>query len=420
MASGGTVNYKFLRGACVIIESGDTQIMCDPWLTDGEYYGSWAHYPPYDWSDDLSNLTHIYVSHIHPDHFSAATMARLPKVPVLIHQFNSKFLKHNIEALGFEVRELPHNIPIWIDDIKVNIVAADDCNPEVCGKFFGCTSEMVGDTQIDSMAIFDDGKHVYANVNDCPYELSRTMLPKVALQYPEIDLMMVAYAGAGPYPQCFAMTNREKEVASQIKKHGFLKHAVGFAEALRPKKTLPFAGDYVLQGKLAALNPYRGVATLPEVYGYFDTCGVPLERIEIPDELARQRYIRDVLAKRKLDYEADIEPGEKELGLLMLEASKRMKYMRDKLGFSSKTSVLLNNSLLILDDGRTIADISGAVTLSTPYIKITVDPRLLYRILSGPRHAHWNNAEIGSHIQFDRKPDKFERGIHHIMSFMHV
>ena len=61
------MEFKFLRGACILIEGGNKRILCDPWLEDGIYYGSWAHYPPYDWKDDF-NLDYIYVSHIHPDH----------------------------------------------------------------------------------------------------------------------------------------------------------------------------------------------------------------------------------------------------------------------------------------------------------------------------------------------------------------
>ena len=48
-----------------------------------------------------------------------------------------------------------------------------------------------------------------------------------------------------------------------------------------------------------------------------------------------------------------------------------------------------------------------------------LDHRLLYRILRGPRHAHWNNAEIGSHINFYRKPEIYERALYYCMNFFH-
>jgi len=57
--------------------------------------------------------------------------------------------------------------------------------------------------------------------------------------------------------------------------------------------------------------------------------------------------------------------------------------------------------------------------LSEPFVKISVDHNLLHRLLRGPRFAHWNNAEIGSHLRFERKPNHFERGLYHCLCFMH-
>src|SRR5262245_36030953 len=122
------MQITFLKSATVIVEAGGVRILMDPWLVDGEYYGSWSHYPPFEWSDDhLTSLDYIYISHIHPDHLSHATMARLSKsIPVLIHRYESKFLKRNIEAMGFEVRELPHNVRIPLGKkTTINILAAD-------------------------------------------------------------------------------------------------------------------------------------------------------------------------------------------------------------------------------------------------------------------------------------------------------
>ena len=54
------------------------------------------------------------------------------------------------------------------------------------------------------------------------------------------------------------------------------------------------------------------------------------------------------------------------------------------------------------------------------YVSYVLDFRLLFKILSGPRFAHWNNAEIGSHITFKRNPNNFERGLYYCMNFFHV
>ena len=102
-----------LQSSSQIIDFGSTKILTDPWLTDGEYYGSWYHFPPFC-EQRLNSLEYdyIYVSHIHPDHLSESTFHKLPsKKPVLIHNFDSKFVKFKLQMLGFEVIECDNGVP---------------------------------------------------------------------------------------------------------------------------------------------------------------------------------------------------------------------------------------------------------------------------------------------------------------------
>ena len=70
-----------------------------------------------------------------------------------------------------------------------------------------------------------------------------------------------------------------------------------------------------------------------------------------------------------------------------------------------------NNSLHIVDPDK--------YRYSNEFLSLSVDPRLLRSLLKGPRFAHWNNAEIGSHINFLRNTDTFQRDVHLIMSYFH-
>ena len=78
------MKVKFLSSACVEIIHDGVKILCDPWLIDGEYYGSWAHYPPFDFDPNyFDDIDFIYISHQHPDHFSVKTLSKLnKKIPV--------------------------------------------------------------------------------------------------------------------------------------------------------------------------------------------------------------------------------------------------------------------------------------------------------------------------------------------------
>ena len=135
------MKLTYHNSAAVLIQNNDTKVLVDPWFLNGEYFGAWGIYPPYDFKpEEFDDVDYIYISHIHPDHFSSKTLSKLnKKIPVLIHNFQEKFLKHNIENLGFKVIELQNNKKMELKNgFFINIIAADNCNPEICGKAFGC------------------------------------------------------------------------------------------------------------------------------------------------------------------------------------------------------------------------------------------------------------------------------------------
>ena len=183
-----------IASATTIISHKNTKVLTDPWLVGEEYYGSWTHYPPLkvDWSlfDDID---YIYISHIHPDHMSKETLKKInPEIPILIHSYDSKFTKLNLERMGRKVIELDHGEVFDCGDgLSISIYAADDCNPGICFKFFGCgkMESNFGSTWIDTMAVFDNGSKTILNVNDCPFDLSKKTLERVLKKHPKIHFL---------------------------------------------------------------------------------------------------------------------------------------------------------------------------------------------------------------------------------------
>lgn len=443
------MKLQYLKSATVIIESKGVKILCDPWLVDGEYYGSWHHNPPFNFNEeDYQDVDYIYISHIHPDHFSIKTLEKLHKtIPVLIHKFAAPFLKENIERLGFQVLELPHNKRTALKNgIHINILAADDCNPEICLKFFGCGiyKGVEGSAQIDSIAVIDDGRYVVVNVNDCPYQLAYSAAARIREQYPQIDFLLLGYAGAGPFPQCFPeFSDEDKLELAERKKLQFLDQALEYIKAFQPEFYMPFAGTYTLGGKLSHLNRFRGIPEMEEAVGYLEkrnsgsSKGIllnslsyfDLERREASEEYTpvdqseKKKYIREVLYRVTYDYEQDPVPELKELVNLIPSSFERMDKRRQAISFSSPTKVRIplveGKTAEVSMNGEGFEVIDADELKEVPYVQFKLDPRLLHLILSGPKYAHWQNAEIGSHIEFSRKPEQFERGLYYSMNFFH-
>ena len=444
------MKLKYIDNACVVVECSGKRVLCDPWLSDGIYYGSWFHYPPLTVSaKDFADVDYIYISHIHPDHFDPVTLAEMSKdIPILILDFADKFVLHGLQNLGFKViYEVGHGQKFTLaPGFTIEILAADNCDPEICGRFFNCSipEPYTKTKQIDSLAVFQGEDGVLVNTNDCPYPLAKSVCAHILNEYGHVDLLLVGYRSAGPFPQCFDNFTPEEKAAAAIKQRDQrMAHGLDYIRHLRPSTFLPFAGQYILGGKLSHLNQYLlpNIEDLQSLYlpllekdqrmimlnslsTYDLKTQVASSPFIPPSTGARKKYIEEVLSQKKFVYEDDSPVIENEH---LLE---KLNWALDKLRAHRKFFQFESEWTIYLDTGSSsyyrIPFASGEEErvnrvhpsdAVSPYLKVRVDPRLLVRILD--RKAHWNNAEIGSHLGFFREPNEFNRTIHFLMSYFH-
>lgn len=442
---------QYLTSASIVL-GDDVRILCDPWLEDGAYYGSWAHYPPLPFEpEDFRDVDFIYISHIHPDHCHAGTLNELDKTtPVLIHDYRWDYLKDYVEGLGFEqVIELPNNERTHLaGDYHINIIAADNCNPELCGNFFGCDwyrdeSEANGSTQVDSMAVIDNGEYVVVDTNDCPYEMAKAGLRNIKDQYGDIDALCHQYTAAQFYPQAMIdYTHEEKIEARDEVIEEKLRYAEKFVELLEPDYYMPFAGQYFLAGRLAHLNRYTAIPERRHARErltdrldpgehepvflnkgeHIDlTTGERSRPFEPIDVEEKWKYIIRELSRRQFDYEGNPLPGTEELESAIPEAYERLEEKRTTINYRTDTDVYV--SLRGDRYARVSMDGSGYSFEDDPdfarmdgYVRFDLDPRLLEWIFEGPHRAYWADAKIGSHLGIAKDPDIYERGLYNCMS----
>lgn len=434
-----------LQSSTQIIHLGNIKVLTDPWLTDGEYYGSWFHYPPFD-EKKIGKLDYdfIYVSHIHPDHLSEKTFKKLPnKKPVLIHNYDSKFVKRKLEMWGYEVIECDNGQPFMFQNGgSITIYAADNCNPELCNKFFGCgiLEKTFGSTQIDTLALFEMGDRAILNTNDCPYELASETIKANELDKKNIDLLLVGYAGAGPYPQCFEFDTREEKLeAAHGKERQFLNQAIKYINLVKPAAFVPFAGTYMLGSTLSELTNFRGVPSVSAATEFLsekvtgNSEGILLEQHDEYDlinkslikncekfPLSYDEYL-SVISKKPLDYDND-EWDDNELDSLIKSAFDRFKQRADEINFKSETRLVIKSDKFAfqVNTETGVKKVKLNAIPEQPFVQISLHHNLLHRLLRGPRFAHWDNAEVGSHLKYLRKPNRYERGLWYCMCFLHA
>ena len=436
-----------LGSATVIVDTGDAKILTDPWLVDGAYYGSWCNYPPIPIKQiNFKQIDFIYVSHIHPDHFDIKTFEFIPKdIPVLIHSFEKKFLKANIERIGFKAIELPNGESFQLSNqSSITIFACDNCDPSLCGHMFGCIpSNIKGSMQLDTLAVIKNEKFTLVNTNDCSIEIAKNALSIIKMNNPSIDIALVGYSPASLYPHCMMNYTQEqmKNGVNSAIKSG-LNRGIKAVNILKPKFFMPFAGSYIIGGKHYHKNKNLPLIELQDaarlikenveadsvLLNFNETFDLNTEKsskkYDIVNTSERANYIKNILSKKRYSYEDDELPNNEELIILFEKSLNRLKSKANEISFSEKNLSLyfdLNNDQFFrIDMDNFDNQIINYIDKDSNYMRFKLDPKLLKRALMGPKYANWNNIEIGAHLDFERKPDIQKMNVHILLNSMHI
>ena len=109
---------------------------------------------------------------------------------------------------------------------------------------------------------------------------------------------------------------------------------------------------------------------------------------------------------------------------LLDKAYSRFEQKRKEINFKSLINIYIylpcDKLCKISCSGEGIEIINVRDFQDSRYVSYKLDYKLLLRILKGPKYAHWNNAEIGSHILFSRRPEIYERGLYFSMNYFHA
>ncbi len=107
------------------------------------------------------------------------------------------------------------------------------------------------------------------------------------------------------------------------------------------------------------------------------------------------------------------------LSEMLVAARANLWRAQERLGVKPDLEVIINDDFAIsFADGGYRQNVSGFFPLHEPYLKCSMPPDLLRRILT--RETHWNNAEVAFDIMFDRRPNTYMPDVHTLMSFFHI
>ena len=111
-------SIKFINHASVIISNDKISLLSDPWYFGTAFHDGWSliyENKEEDITNIISEITHIWISHEHPDHFSIqffkkyASNLRERKIKILFQETKDKRVIKYLTSQGLEVEELTNN-----------------------------------------------------------------------------------------------------------------------------------------------------------------------------------------------------------------------------------------------------------------------------------------------------------------------
>lgn len=148
------MDIQFVNHASYVLRSDAISLLVDPWSQGEVFNEGWALLCPTPIAPcDIADVTHIWFSHEHPDHFSVSDLQAFPEdrraqIKVLFQRTEDQRVIGYCRKLGFQTEELPLNEWYNLQDMK--LYCGSDPNPYA-----------------DSWLLARSGDQSVLNLNDC-------------------------------------------------------------------------------------------------------------------------------------------------------------------------------------------------------------------------------------------------------------
>ena len=236
-----------LGHAGMLIETADVSIVCDPWFLPA-FHGSWCVFPRNDHLEPdllarVESADHLYISHLHGDHFDEAWLADHidRSTTVLLPDFPTKELETRLRDLGF-----------------LNFVTTVDGEEITLGSetriAIHCETSITDGPGGDSALVVSDGSGRIVNQNDC-----RTHDLAALASHGPVDLHWLQYSGAIWYPMVYDEPPERMRELVDAKVESQYARAMRYVEVVDARAVVPSAGPPVfLDPDLFHLNVITG------------------------------------------------------------------------------------------------------------------------------------------------------------------
>ena len=214
---------EFINHASVILYGRKISLLSDPWYNGSAFHDGWNLI--YENSDKdilsiLKKITHIWISHEHPDHFSILffkkykELIKKNKIKILFQQTKDKRVLNFLNHLNLDTVELKNEKKYQLDD--------DFSIKCIKSGFY------------DSALIVELGDKKIFNLNDCPIETVEE-IKEFNKKYGTCDLLLTQFSYAAWKGN---KSNEQWAKNSALNKINIIKNQT---KILKAKNVIPFA-----------------------------------------------------------------------------------------------------------------------------------------------------------------------------------
>ena len=177
-------SIKFINHASVIISNNNTSVLSDPWYDGEAFHKGWNllhETKNHDIEEFLNEITHIWVSHEHPDHFSISFFKKFANhlkknsIKIIFQKTKDKRVFNFLISQGLEVKELDFNK-------KYNLSE---------NFFVSC----IKDGFYDSGLLIESHGEKILNLNDCEITTSKRIKEVMSI-CGEVDVLLTQFSFA--------------------------------------------------------------------------------------------------------------------------------------------------------------------------------------------------------------------------------
>jgi UDP-MurNAc hydroxylase len=216
-------SIEFINHACVIIKSDKITLLSDPWFEGDAFHKGWSllyETNELEVEKIINKITHIWISHEHPDHFSILFFKKFKlkiinqSIKILFQETKDKRVINFLKNQGFDCEELKLNKKIYLN------------------KTFSLTC--IKDGFYDSGLLVISNNEKILNLNDCEIN-SQSRINEVNSITGNVDVLLTQFSFAawkGGKDNKKWRTEAAKEKIETMKKQ---------IEGFKPKFVIPFA-----------------------------------------------------------------------------------------------------------------------------------------------------------------------------------